>query len=324
MKRIFSVFLALSFLVILTAGCSNGSRSDDGKIKIVCTIFPQYDWTRQIIGDNADNFALTLLLDSGVDLHSYTPTIPDMATVKSCDIFIYTGGHSDAWVEDALRDANPDMVTLNLMEILGDLIITDRHDAGDCDIDHDHDEEHIDEHIWLSLRNAQVISRAIANVLSEKDPENAQAYQENLTAYTAKLSDLDEEYKTAVDAANVKTLVFADRFPFRYMTNDYGLAYYAAFSGCSAETEAGFITRITLAKRLEHLDMNTMLVTESSDKSVAEAVNAEYKKENPDSPDRQILVLNAMQSVTRRDVDNGASYLSIMESNLEVLKEALS
>jgi zinc transport system substrate-binding protein len=306
---------------VLFSGCSGIERGHGDRISIVTTIFPSYDWVRQIIGDeNTGNFDLTFLINSGVDLHSFDPSVSDIAQIKKSDIFIYVGGHSDSWVNDALKDANPDIVTLNLVEILGDLLELGEFGCDpDCDDEHDHGELHADEHVWLSLRHARLICNAIADMLTEIDPDNAQAYQENFEAYAARLSALDIEYQSAVDSANVKALVLADRFPFRHMINDYGLTHYAAFAGCSAASEASFNTIISLAAMVNRLGLNAVIVTESSDQSIARTLI-----DNTESKNQRILVLDSLQSVTLADVRNGVTYFSIMEDNLAVLKEALN
>ena len=323
MKRLFLILCAAVLLTVAFSGCSVNERGQDGKINVVCTIFPQYDWVREIIGEeNMDNFNLSLLIDSRVDLHSYNPSVQDIANIKKSDVFIYIGGDSDNWVEAVLRDANPDIITLNLVDLLGDIIIIDEHehDEENCEEDHDHSEHehHADEHVWLSLRNAKIICNAIADMLTEIDPDNAQAYKENLEVYTAKLSALDADFMSVVNNANINTLVFADRFPFRYLMSDYGLNHYAAFSGCSAETEASFVTIISLANRLNQLNLGVVCVTESSDRSIARTVI-----NNTNAKNQNILVFDSMQSVTSADIRNGVTYLSIMENNLNILKEAL-
>jgi zinc transport system substrate-binding protein len=318
MKRL--VLILLIFLVALFSGCTKNESEQSDKISIVCTIFPQYDWVRQIIGEeNMSKFDLILLINSRIDLHSYNPSVQDIAKVSTSDVFIHIGGDSDNWVDAVLRQSvNADLIVVNLMEILGDLVIHDGHDHDEEDCEEDHEEAHEDEHIWLSLKNAMVLSTALAGVLSEIDPENAPSYNNNLASYIKKLSDLDAEYESVVKAADITTLVFADRFPFRYLTDDYGLHCYAAFSGCSAETEASFVTIISLANSLNQYNLNAVMVTESSDQSIARTVI-----NNTESKNQKILRLDSMQSVTFNDVRNGVTYLSIMESNLNVLKEAL-
>lgn len=218
------------------------------KISVVTTIFPQYDWTRAVIGDQAENFDLTILLDDGVDLHSYQPTVDDLIRLGSCDLFIYVGGESDAWVEDALKEAvNPDMIVIDLLDAMGDAAkeeeIVEGMEAEDEEGEDEEEGLEYDEHVWLSLRNASVLTQTVADAIAEIDPENAEIYKANAAAYIEQLQALDAEYQAAVDGSAVKTLLFADRFPFRYLTDDYGLDYYAAFAGCSAESEASFPDR---------------------------------------------------------------------------------
>ena len=172
--------------------------------------------------------------------------------------------------------------------------------------------------MWLSLRNAQLFSIAITDKLAQLDPENEQLYRDNLNAYLARLSILDSEYLNAVNDANVTTLVFADRFPFLYMMNDYGLRFYSAFLGCAAEAEASFATIISLADIINKNDINFVMVTETSDQSIARTVI-----DNTSSSNQEILVLNSMKTVTQNDIQNGVTFLSVMESNLSVLNRAL-
>lgn len=318
MKKIISVFAAAAAAVSCLCACGSKEYSDinsaasPDKLKIVTTIFPEYDWVKEITGDN--NADITLMLDNGVDLHSYQPTAEDILTISSCDMFVYIGGESDEWIEDALKEAaNKDMVVLNLLDILGS-------DAKEEEIiegmQGSVEEAEYDEHIWLSLKNAKVLCRAIANSLSELDSENASSYNSNANAYIEKLSALDDEYTAAVDSAPVKTLLFGDRFPFRYLTDDYGLDYYAAFSGCSAETEASFETILFLSQKARELELNSIIQIEGSNEKIAETI-----KENSDI--QNILTLDSMQAVTAEDISNGVTYLSIMDKNLDVLKKAL-
>ena len=323
----------------------DSAGSENQKLQIVTTIFPEYDWVKEILGEKADATDLTLLLGNGTDMHSFQPTMADILKVSTCDVFIYVGGESDAWVADALKGAgNPDRKVINLMEVLGekakeeeivegmqdedghthvsDEDMTDTAQAdeenGSNQSDTDEDDLEYDEHVWLSLENASLFCDTIADILGEADPENAEFYQQNAAAYEEKLAVLDQEYKDAVDQSQSKTLLFADRFPFRYLTDDYGLTYYAAFTGCSAETDASFETITFLAGKLDELKLPVVLTIENSDQKVAKAVI-----ENTKTKDQKILTLNSMQSVTTQDVEEGTTYLSIMENNLKILKEAL-
>ena len=344
MKRIISIMLILLLLATVMTGCNQTANMDNAnaekKLSVVCTIFPQYDWAREILGSKADNIDLTLLMDSGVDLHNYQPSVDDIVKISTCDLFIYVGGESDKWVDAVLTEAsNPNMIVINLLDALGDSVKTEeiiegmeedhdhddhkdddhKDDDNDDGHDHDHAEEAVyDEHVWLSLKNAEVFCSVIVDALSLLDAGNAGEYERNLAFYTEKLSALDAEYQTAVNAASVGTLLFGDRFPFRYFADSYGLSYHAAFPGCSAETEASFETVIFLAGKADELGVHTILVTESTDQSIAKTII-----NNTTDKNQQILALDSMQSVKASDVNSGTTYLSIMENNLNVLKEAL-
>ena len=505
MKKYISILLA----GVLAAGClsacgqknSNSSTqandNNSDQIKVVTTIFPEYDWVKEIAGDEASNMDLTMLLDNGVDLHSYQPTADDILKISDCDLFVYVGGESDEWVEDALKEAvNKDMQVINLLDVLKDSIKTEEampgmqaeegHNHGyshfdDSDVedrtlsdwdgdwqsvypylqdgvldevmekkaesgektaeeykeyyengyktdvsqitidaenntmcfvkngvaskatyeykgyqiydyesgsrgvryffeatggdadapkyvqfsDHgiapgkaehfhiyagndgfdalseemenwptyypadmsgteiaedmlEHEEKEYDEHVWLSLKNAQTLCKAIAEALETADPNHKDTYAANVDAYLEKLSSLDGQYQDAVANASQKTLLFGDRFPFRYMVDDYGLKYYAAFAGCSAESEASFETISFLAKKVDELGLKNIMTIENSDQKIAKTIRDNTKDKN-----QEILSLDSMQSTTSEDVKNGTTYLSVMESNLDVLKKAM-
>ena len=534
MKKIFALLLALLMLASVLAGCASeqvnndtnpetkpdasantdvnakpaAEKAPEKSLKIVTTIFPEYDWVREVLGDQAENDELTMLLDNGVDLHSYQPTADDIVKISDCDLFIYVGGESDGWVDDALKNAtNKNMKVIDLLDVLGDSVKAEEvvegmqetehdHDhskevstfeddevqdrslsdwAGDwqsaypfaldgtlddafaamaeegemtaeeyktyyqngykTDIsniniegdhieftyedgkkvasdykyvgyyiqnwstgtkaamyrfeaedkdsgapvyiefndhmiepaaaehfhirmsnesfdaivdpenswptffpadmtgeeicehmeghDHDEDEEHEheeekDEHVWLSLKNAEVLVNAISASLQELDPDNKATYAANSSAYIENLSALDGEYQAAVDAATYQTVLFGDRFPFRYLVDDYGLSYYAAFVGCSAETEASFETISFLAKKVDELKLPCVLTIEGAQHKIAETI-----VQNTTSKNQKVLTMDSMQSTTSKDVKNGTTYLSVMEQNLSVLKEAL-
>lgn len=316
--------LAAVMCVLCLTACSGKTAQDgDKKLKIVTTIFPEYDWVKAILGDEIENVELTMLLDNGVDLHSYQPTAEDIRKISECDLFIYVGGESDAWVEDALKESlNENQRVINLMEVMGENAkeeeVVEGMQAEEHEEAHTDEEVEYDEHVWLSLRNAELECQEIEKQLSALDPENQQVYEENLNSYLAKLQELDGKYQDAVNNSTMHTLLFADRFPFRYMVDDYGLDYYAAFVGCSAETEASFETITFLAGKIDELGLHTVLTIEKSDQKIARTVI-----ENTKNKDQQILAMDSMQSTTSEDVKNGTTYLSTMESNLEILKQAL-
>ena len=306
---IMTVLFALNFL--------------SAKTKIITTIFPLYDWAREVT--NSNDVELTLLLDNGVDLHSYNPTIQDIAKISKCDIFIYVGGESDSWVNDILKSIrNKKMQVVNLMEVMGENAKAEEIKEGMQAEEEEHEEsdedeeEELDEHVWLSLRNAQLLTGAICEAICTVDSKNASYYKSNCEAFVKKLSALDKEYIQATQNANVKTLVFGDRFPFRYLVDDYNLDYYAAFVGCSAESEASFKTVAFLSNKIDELKLNNVFVIETSDKKIAKTIINNSKNRN-----RKILVLNSMQSAASKDVQKGMTYYSIMQENLAVLKEGL-
>lgn len=311
------------------------------KKSIVCVTYPEYDWVMNILGDKAASFNVTLLQNNGTDLHSYQASIKDIAKISVCDMLVFVGGESDEWVEKAVAEAkNKNMIVVNMMEALGDKVKEeeivegmqaeeedeheeDEHEHADHDHDHKghhhhHDEVEYDEHVWLSLRNAAALVEALAQKISELDSANAAAYKANAAAYSKSLLDLDAQYKAAVAAAAKKTILFGDRFPFRYLADDYNLKYYAAFVGCSAETEASFETVIFLAKKVDELGLNAVLTIEKSDKKIAKTIVSNTKKKSA-----EILEMDSLQSITQKDIKAGRSYLSAMKKNLEVLKKAL-
>lgn len=337
MKKYVSILMAAILIACCLSACGSendlSAASGNDKLQIVTTIFPEYDWVMSILGDNPADAEVTMLLDNGIDLHSYQPTADDIMKISTCDMFIYVGGESDEWVEDALKEAtNKDMVVIDLLDVLGDSVKEEEMVEGmqESEHEHEHEDEHeheheheesepeIDEHIWLSLRNAEKITEIISKDLQRIDSANAQVYMTNSDAYIKKLSDLDSQYSDAVSASCVKTLIFGDRFPFRYLTDDYGLTYYAAFVGCSAETEASFETISFLAKKVDELSLHAIMTIEGDNHKIAETI-----VQNTADRDQQILTMDSMQSTTSKDVKNGTTYLSVMEKNLSVLKEAL-
>lgn len=321
MKKILALLLALWIPAAVLSGCApQDDSAASNKLNIVTTIFPAYDWVREILGAETDRAEITMLLDSGVDLHSYQPTVDDIVKISDCDLFLYVGGESDGWVEDALKNApNKDRKVIRLLDVLGGSAKAEETVEGMQEEEHDHEEEaEYDEHIWLSLKNAQVLVAAISEALQETDPARKDTYAANAAAYAEKLSALDGEYRAAVDSGKYKTLLFGDRFPFRYLADDYGLDYYAAFPGCSAETEASFETVSFLAGKMDALGLPCVLTIEGTQHKIAETIVQNTAQKN-----QQILTMDSMQAVTANDAASGVSYLSIMEKNLSVLKKAL-
>lgn len=314
MKKLVLLMLAVLLLGTLTA-CGNGGKENERKT-IVTTIFPVYDWTRVILGDNPGGFTLKLLVENGVDLHSYQPTADDIMTIGGSGMFLYVGGESDDWVKNVLRttkDAKRREVCL--MDVLGDALKAEELVEG---MQGEAEEDATDEHIWLSLRNAEALCRVIGEELAAMDPDHAETYRKNAADYIEKLAALDREYAKTVSEGKRRTILFGDRFPFRYMVEDYGLSYYAAFSGCSAETEASFDTISFLAGKMDELSLPCILVLDGSNRKLAETV-----LRNTSAGRAGIVEMNSIQSVKRSDIDKGTTYLSIMQQNLAALSEAL-
>lgn len=319
MKKGISIIFAVFFAALSLCSCSGNIEKADG-LSIVCTAFPQYDFVKNIIGSE---YGLTLLLDDGADLHSYEPTAQDIIKIGNADIFIYGGGVSDNWVEGALKSANnPDLTVIATMDLVDTL--KEEYVAGmqQENHEHEHHEAHTgdhaeeDEHIWLSLRNSAVITEKICEAICNTDPENAEKYKSNSEKYISELNALDGEYKTVIESAARKTVLFADRFPFRYLTEDYGLTYFAAFAGCSSESEASFETMAFLIDKTKELALPVILTIDGSDGSLAETVC--------ESTGAKTAVLDSCQSVSSADIADGTSYIGIMKNNLEILREALN
>ena len=348
MKKIASIailFFALAFMLTACNTESGKKNSAPKKISVVATIYPQYDWLKNVIGERADAVDLKLLIKNGTDLHSYKPSAQDIATIAKADLVVYVGGESDEWIEKAL-EATPKegRIALNLMKALGDRVKeeevvegmqtdpsassgTEEHHEHDKVTEpaeatsehHHHEEVENDEHIWLSLKNAWILVNALAQSLSKVDSANSSIYTANAVLYNAKLWEMDKEFATAVSNASQKTVLFGDRFPFRYLVDDYGIKYYAAFVGCSAESEASFETITFLAGKMDSLQLPAIFTIDGSNGKIARAILEASKN----SKNAQVLTLNSMQSVTDEQIKAGVDYLSIMRNNLEVLKKAL-
>ena len=347
--RIFA-FAAVMALLCLTANSVFAAQAP--RLRIITTTFPLYDWTRQILGKQLQDVELIQLQDNGVDLHNFQPSVRDIARIAHCDLFVFVGGESDEWAETALRSQrNPRRIAVNLLKELGDAAREEEHLEGmeehdhdhhhdkkhehddhdhDKKHDHDHDKKHehdhhdddddreLDEHVWLSLRCAARLCQTIAVRLGQLDPEHAAEYQANCKAYVAKLAALDGRYAAMVKSAPRKTLLFGDRFPFRYLAEDYGLTCFAAFSGCSAETEASFKTIAFLAGKVDELKLPAVVVLENRHHKIAETVVKTAKSKGV-----RIIAVDSLQSSTSRDAAKGKTYLGAMEKNLTAVRTAL-
>lgn len=340
----FAMFvLAMALMFVACSAESNEKAPAQKKVSIVATIYPQYDWLKNILGDRLDAVNLKLLIKNGTDLHSYKPSAQDIAAIASADMVVFVGGESDEWIEKALKATPKDgRVQVNLMEALGDRVKEEevvegmqeetkdekpalslpkgRETKEIAEENHEHGEEaENDEHIWLSLKNAELLVMNLADALSKVDTAHATEYHMNAGLYIAKISALDAQYRAATDSASLKTILFGDRFPFRYLVDDYGIKYFAAFVGCSAESEASFETVAFLAGKMDSLALPAIFTIDGSNGKIARAILDASKK----SKETPVLTLNSMQSVTDAQMQSGVDYLSMMQSNLEVLKKAI-
>lgn len=314
MKKNFKVFLILVLLISILSAC--GDKKDDydkESITIVTTIFPEYDWMRNICKGN-EKIKIKLLLDDGIDLHNFQPTVDDIVTINESDVFVYVGGESDEWVDEVLENKSNNKVIINLMDNLKEYVKEEETIEGmQEEADEEEEESEYDEHIWLSLNNAIKICEVFKNELIKIDSDNKKLYEDNANNYINELKKLDEKYRNIIKEADKNVLLFGDRFPFRYLVEDYNLDYYAAFKGCSAETEASFSTITFLANKVDELKLNSIIIIDGSNKKIAETIRS-----NTISKDQKILVLNSIQSNIKDE-----TYLSIMEENLLILQEAL-
>ncbi len=335
---------ALCMCVSCTQGAaqSNGSKSDKN-ISIVTTTYAAYDWVKSILGENPSGIKLTYLLDKGVDIHSYQASAEDIIKISNADMFIYSGGQSDAWIDSVLRNAhNTQQKKIVLTALLGEGALEEEvvegmqgdahthehkeegpHDHENASLDsaseHEKDKAEIDEHVWLSLKNAAHYVKLLAGELGDLDPEQKSLYEKNSQAYIERLKDLDTRFQRMVSQSHQKTILVADRFPFRYLTHDYGVNYYAAFSGCYADAEASFDTIAFLAKKVDEIPLHSIVVLEGSNEKIAHAIiNATHDQ------NQKVVILDSLQSVSADDIDAGKDYYNTMERNLSCLQEALS
>lgn len=339
-QRLKSIGIILVLCMSLLSGCARPvTTAEKDENVILCTTFAAYDWVREILGDT-DTFTCRMLVDNGVDLHSYQPSAQDIMKIANCRMLVYVGGESDTWVSDALAESgNEDIVAVSLLDLVGDRALNEvelegveehhHHDHEDEDHDHeaepaDHadgqntaEDDHYDEHVWLSLKNAIVCTETLADAITELDFDNAKQYAANAKIYTGKLEALDDDYQTMRDRATQTTILVGDRFPFLYLAEDYDIHYFAAYSGCSADVEASVHTVTYLAQKLQEYNLPAIYVVDNGTDSLANTI-AESADMQP-----EILHLSSMQSVTKDDIEKGCTYLSYMEENLQMLREGL-
>ena len=321
MKRFLSIFLIIAIVIVPLAGCQSAKDTniESNKFSVVTTIFPQYDFVRQIAGDNVD---LTMLLTPGTESHSYEPSPQDIIKIQKCDLFIYVGGENDIWVDEIISSMGEKAPkTMKLIDCV-DTVMEETVEGMEHDHDHSHEEENenheeeIDEHVWTSPKNAIKIVDIITETLCKLDPDNDESYKTQSSDYIKNLNELDLEFKEVVNDGSRRTLVFGDRFPFRYFADEYNLEYYAPFSGCSTETEASASTIAFLIDKIKSENIPVVLKIELSNGKIAETI--------AEPTNASILTLNSCHNVTRDEFQNGATYLSLMQENLKVLKEALN
>ncbi len=315
---VLSVFILLIGAFFLFS-CSENANigSDDGKYQIICTIFPEYDFINEIIGEKSDLFNVTILLDDGTDMHSYQPTVSQIAGITTCDLFCYIGGGSQNWINNILKNVDRDKVSLLCLadELKDELLCYDHEEGEEHHADHDHGV--LDEHVWLSLSLAKKSVSEICNAICGIDPENKDYYLEQASNYISRLDGLDKEFSAALVNSKHDSVVVADRFPFVYLFRDYNIGYYAAFEGCSSESDAGVKTVLELSDKVRTLELDYIIVIENSNNSIANAVITESKREVG------IITLNSCQSITAKEIADGANYIDIMKNNLEGIKKAL-
>lgn len=310
--RIMSVFFSAVIFCVFTA-CGNESVTDNNKLKIVATLFPQYDFAKQITGDNAE---VTLLLTPGSESHTYEPTPKDVSKIQQADVFLYIGGESEVWVDEILESAqNKNLKTVRLMDYIEP--IEEQHEDDEHEHDeHENEEIEYDEHIFTSLVNSQVLLDEICSVICEEDKENEEVYRQNASAYSEKIAELDTKFTDMVNNAQRKTVVFGDRFPFAYFAKDYGLDCHAAFSGCSSETEASSATISSLIDIVKKDNIPIVFYIEFSSQSIANKI--------ADACGAKTALLHSCHNISKEDLENGTSYVDLMTQNYQNLSEALN
>ena len=337
MKKIVSMMSAITLSIFTLTGCSSentqteNTQTNDDKIKVISTVFPGYDFTKEIGKDLVD---ASILIPPGAESHSYEPSPQDIIDIQNADLFIYTGGESDEWIDEILESMDKPVKTLKMVDCV-ELLENEEHTHED---EHSHDEEHTeehseenhseeehteeehehseyDEHVWTSPKNAIKISEKIEEALSDIDEENSSTYQKNLDEYILELEKLDNEFTEFFKTVDNKTLIFGDRFPFRYFANEYGLDYHAAYMGCSTDVEPSASTIAELIDIVNDEKIGTIFYIEFSNHKVADSI--------AESTGADTKMLHSCHNVSKDELNNNATYISLMKNNLETLKEAM-
>lgn len=315
MKSITRITALLTAVATALCLCSCASQNeadnkDSQKLKIISTVFPPYDLARQIAGDNAD---ISILLPPGSESHTYEPTAKEILEIQNCDIFLYIGGENEQWAEKIISSNKSDSVkTVKLIDCVKTLEEAELHEE-------EHHEEHsheTDEHIWTSPKNEQLMLTAVYDAICEADPENKAVYTKNKDSYNEQLTELDKAYKEAVGNAKNKTIIMADKFPFRYLAEEYGLDFYAAFSSCSDESEPSAAAMTSLISKIKERNIPVVYYLEFSSTKVADTLCSETGASS--------LMLHSCHNVSKEDLDKGVTYVDLMKQNLENLKTALN
>lgn len=311
-NKIFIVSVFMLSALLFTGCASDKKAEDDNRVKIVTTIFPPYDFAVNVAGEYAN---VTRLLKPGAESHTYEPTPQDIMMIEDCDLFIYTGGESDAWIDDILSSIDTDKVVFLKMTEVVDMLSEEITEGMETD-EEEGEEEELDEHVWTSPENAIAITEAIAVKLCMIDPDNMVVYRKNADAYEAKLYELNEYYKVAMETAGRKEIIVGDRFPFRYLTHTYGLTYYAAFPGCSEDAQVSAKTLAFLIDKVKEDNIPVVFHIEFSDEKIADSI--------VEVTGAKKLELHSCHNLSQEEIDAGEDYISIMYRNLENLKEALN
>lgn len=315
-KRAAALALALILICVTVSGCEKPAADQaDGKLNVVATIFAPYDFVHQIAGERVN---LKMLITPGAESHSFEPTPQDMIAIQNCDVFLYVGGENDEWVRKILDSVDTEsMELLPLMECVD--VVEEELAPGMEGGEEPHGQdghEGGDEHVWTSPKNAVKIAERVADTLCRADPDHSEEYRTRAESYVQKLKELDRKFEQVVSDSARKTIVFGDRFPFRYLADAYGLTYYAAFPGCATETEASAATIAFLVKTIREEGIPVVFHMELSNEKMADTLC--------EATGAQKRLLHACHNVSREDFQNGETYLSLMERNVEELKEALN
>lgn len=314
MKRNLKIIIALAVILIATLGIIIGisnSQKQSEKISIITTNFPAYDFARAVAGDKAD---VKMLLKPGAEMHDFEPTPSDIIDIEKSALFIYTGGESDEWVEDILSSTNVNK-SLKMMDTV-ELVEEEAVEGMEAEEEEEEGEEpEYDEHVWTTPKNAKKIIAKIKDELIAISPENKDSFEQNTTNYSNRLDELDSEFKEIINSAKRKTIVFGDRFPLRYFADEYGLEYYAAFPGCSEQTEASSATIAFLVNKVKSENIPVVFKIEMSNNKIAQTI--------ADETGAKVLTFNSIHNISAEDFESGITYIDLMEGNLITLEEAL-